>query len=134
MNSSPPIGLNIEWGGSGAQDIGADRFTAYTPTFYFGKGLGDIPVSMDPAFRHHRPGRLCDPEFEFHRDRRPRQRRCRHRINPRVLVWGASLQYSMPYLKFAVVDLGLPDFFNRLIPLVEASLQTPVANTVSSGT
>jgi hypothetical protein len=40
----------------------------------------------------------------------------------------------MPYLKSAVVDLGLPDFFNRLIPLVEGSLQTPVANTMSSGT
>ena len=50
-------------------------------------------------------------------------------FNPRVLVWGASLQYSLPYLKSAVVDLGLPDFVNHLIPLVEASLQTPVCNT-----
>jgi len=49
-------------------------------------------------------------------------------------VWGGSLQYSLPYLKSAVVDLGLPDFFNHLIPLVEVSLQTPVSNTFSSGT
>ena len=40
----------------------------------------------------------------------------------------------MPYLKSAVVDLGLPDFFNHLIPIVEASLQTPVSNTFTSGT
>ena len=40
----------------------------------------------------------------------------------------------MPYLKSAVVDLGLPDFVNHLIPLVEANLQTPVANTLTSGT
>ena len=40
----------------------------------------------------------------------------------------------MPYLKSAVVDLGLPDFINHLIPLVEANLQTPVANTFTSGT
>jgi hypothetical protein len=33
-----------------------------------------------------------------------------------------------------VVDLGLPDFFNRLIPLVEANLQTPVSNFATSGT
>jgi hypothetical protein len=33
-----------------------------------------------------------------------------------------------------VVDLGLPDFVNRLIPIVEASLQTPVSNTATSGT
>ena len=53
---------------------------------------------------------------------------------PRVFNWGATLQYSMPYLKSAVVDLGLPDFINRLIPIVEASLQTPVSNTATSGT
>ena len=51
-----------------------------------------------------------------------------------MLNWGATIQYSMPYLKSAVVDLGLPDFINHLIPLVEANLQTPVANTLTSGT
>ncbi|HEY4973377.1 MAG TPA: hypothetical protein VII41_07195, partial [Steroidobacteraceae bacterium] len=55
-------------------------------------------------------------------------------FNPRVLIWGASLQYSLPYLKSSVVDLGLPDFFNRLIPLVEVNLQTPVSNFATSGT
>ncbi len=40
----------------------------------------------------------------------------------------------MPYLKSAVVDLNLPDFINRLIPLVEFSFQTPVSNTSTSGT
>lgn len=40
----------------------------------------------------------------------------------------------MPYLKSAVVDLGLPDFVNRMIPLVEAMLQTPVGGTLTSGT
>jgi len=33
-----------------------------------------------------------------------------------------------------VVDLGLPDVVNRLIPLVEVSLQTPVSNFATSGT
>ena len=40
----------------------------------------------------------------------------------------------MPYLKSSVIDLGLPDFVNHLIPLVEATLQTPVSNTFTSGT
>ena len=128
------VGLSVEWGGSGAQDVGADRFTTYTPTFYFGKGLGDIPVGWIRPFAitgqvgYALPGKLSDTTFnaddgtvdtEFH---------------PRVLQWGATLQYSMPYLKSAVIDLGLPDFFNHLIPLVEASMQTPVSNTFSSGT
>ncbi len=51
-------GLNIEWGGSGAQDIGAERFTVYTPTLYFGKGLGDMPIRLGAGVRRHRPGRL----------------------------------------------------------------------------
>src|SRR6185437_7646376 len=55
-------------------------------------------------------------------------------VNPRVLNWGGSIQYSLPYLKSAVMDLGLPDFINHLIPLVEANLQKPVANTLTSGT
>jgi hypothetical protein len=40
----------------------------------------------------------------------------------------------MPYLRSAVIDLDLPDFINHLIPIVEFSLQTPVANTLTSGT
>jgi hypothetical protein len=34
----------------------------------------------------------------------------------------------VPYLKSEIVDLGLPDFFNHLIPITEVSLTTPVAN------
>jgi hypothetical protein len=134
------VGLNIEWGGSGAQSVGAERFTVYTPTLYFGKGFGDLPgdlnwmrpfaitgqvgyaipgasktttASIDP----NTGGRSIDTEF-----------------NPHVLNWGATIQYSMPYLKSAVFDLGLPDFINHLIPIVEASMQTPVSNTITSGT
>ncbi len=128
------VGLNVEWGGSGAQDVGADRFTTYTPTFYFGKGLGDIPVSWIRPFALTGQVGYAFPSsnstITFDSDSGTYDTE----FNPRILVWGASLQYSMPYLKYAVIDLGLPDFFNHLIPLVEASMQTPVANTFTSGT
>ena len=134
------VGLSVEWGGTGAQSVGADPFNTYTPTVYFGKGFGDLPdtlswirpVAVTGQIGYAIPGRRStttlgiDPDSgdplldtEFH---------------PRVLNWGGSLQYSMPYLKNAVVDLGLPDFINHLIPLVEANLQTPVSNTLTSGT
>jgi hypothetical protein len=129
-------GLEIEWGGSGARDVGVERFSVYTPTLYFGKGFGDLPSSLNFARPFAITGQVgyaipgsattvtVDPDTgDVDTD-----------FNPRVLVWGGSLQYSMPYLKSAVVDLGLPDFFNRLIPIVEASLQTPVSNTATSGT
>ncbi len=130
------VGLNIEWGGSGARDVGAERFNVYTPTLYFGKGFGDLPSSMDWArpfavtgqFGYTIPGSASTATFD------PDSGSIDTEFNPRVMIWGGSLQYSMPYLKSAVVDLGLPDFFNRLIPIVEASLQTPVSNTFTSGT
>lgn len=134
------VGLEVEWGGTGARDVGSERFSTYTPTIYFGKGFGDLPQSLSWARPFAITGVVgyaipsssttttngIDPDTgdptsdsEFH---------------PRILTWGGSLQYSMPYLKSAVVDLGLPDFVNKLIPIVEASLQTPVANTLTSGT
>jgi hypothetical protein len=33
-----------------------------------------------------------------------------------------------PYLKSSVIDLGLPDFINHLVPLVEVQFTTPVAD------
>jgi hypothetical protein len=39
----------------------------------------------------------------------------------------------MPYLKSNVVDLQLPDFVNRLVPIVEAQFQTPVSNNFNTG-
>src|SRR5712691_7582906 len=41
------VGLKGEIGGTGAGRIGADGFTTLTPTFYFGKGLGDLPETMN---------------------------------------------------------------------------------------
>ena len=128
------VGLNIEWGGSGAQDVGAERFSVYTPTFYFGKGLGDLPIGVARAFAitgqvgYAIPGTASTTTFD------PDSGDADTEFHPRVLIWGGSLQYSMPYLKSAVVDLNLPDFINHLIPLVEFSFQTPVSNTFTSGT
>jgi hypothetical protein len=128
------VGLNIEWGGSGAQDVGAERFSVYTPTFYFGKGLGDLPIGVARAFAitgqvgYAIPGTASTATFDAVSGDADTE------FNPRVLIWGGSLQYSLPYLKSAVVDLNLPDFINHLIPLVEFSFQTPVSNTSSSGT
>src|SRR5471032_2192176 len=130
------VGLNIEWGGTGSADVGAESFNVYTPTIYFGKGFGDLPAAMGWArpfaltgqFGYAIPGQSSTDTVD------PTTGDVDTEFNPQVLVWGGSLQYSMPYLKSAVVDLGLPDFFNRLIPIVEASLQTPVSNTATSGT
>jgi hypothetical protein len=130
------VGLGIEWGGTGAQIVGAETFNTYTPTLWFGKGFGDLPDSVGwlrpfaitgqvgYAFPGIAAVTTVDPDtgdvdIEYH---------------AQVLRWGGTLQYSMPYLTSNVVDLGLPELFNQLNLIVEARLQTPVAYTLTSGT
>jgi hypothetical protein len=134
------VGVSIEWGGTGAESVGAEQFNVYTPTVYFGKGFGDLPdtlswirpVAITGQVGYSIPGRNSTTTFGIDPD--TGNPTIDTAFNPRVLNWGGTLQYSMPYLKSAVVDLGLPDFINHLIPLVEATLQTPVSNTFTSGT
>ncbi len=38
-----------------------------------------------------------------------------------------SLQYSMRYLQGQVKDLGLPEFVNRLTPVVEVAWSSPAS-------
>src|SRR5204863_3143406 len=40
------VGLSVEWGGTGASNVGAEAFNVYTPTLYFGKGMGDLPDGL----------------------------------------------------------------------------------------
>jgi hypothetical protein len=134
------VGLIVDWGGTGASSVGADPFNTYTPTIYFGKGLGDLPdslswirpVAITGQVGYAIPGRSSITTFGIDPD--SGDPTADTEFNPRVLNWGATIQYSMPYLNSSVVDLGLPDFINHLIPLVEATMQTPVANTLTSGT
>jgi len=134
------VGLSVEWGGTGASSVGAEPFNVYTPTVFFGKGLGDLPdtlswirpVAITGQVGYAIPGRNSTTTFGIDPDSGAPT--ADTEFHPRVLNWGGTIQYSMPYLKSPVIDLGLPDFVNHLIPLVEANLQTPVANTFTSGT
>jgi hypothetical protein len=133
------VGLSVEWGGSGAQGIGAERFSTYTPTLYLGKGFGDLPDSLNwlqpfavtGQFGYAIPGRASTTTVGVDDTGAPT---IDVEFIPQVFTWGGSIQYSLPYLKSSVVDLSLPKFFNRLIPVVEAQLRTPVVNTLTSGT
>ena len=40
------VGLSVEWGGTGAANVGAEAFNTYVPNIYFGKGLGDLPDTL----------------------------------------------------------------------------------------
>ena len=88
-------GLEIEWGGSGAQDIGAERFTVYTPTLYFGKGLGDLPSSLNWARPFAITGQVgyaipgVSKTTTASIDADTGEQNIDTEFNPRVLNWGA---------------------------------------------
>ncbi len=127
--------LVVEWGNTGAASVGAESFTTYMPTLYMGKGFGTLPDSVGWA----RPIGLTAqvgysiPSSSSSVSIDPDNGDVSIDRHPQFLTYGFSLQYSMPYLKSSVVDLQLPDFFNHLIPIVEGSFQTPVANNFGTG-
>jgi hypothetical protein len=117
------LGLIVDWGGTGAINSGiATPWSTLTPTYYFGKGFGDLPeeagwlraFAITAQVGYQIPTR----SFDVMQDA----------FIPQVLAWSGSIQYSMPYLKSEIEDLQLPDFINHLIPIVEFQMQTPVAN------
>jgi hypothetical protein len=128
------LGLIVEWGGTGAIQSGlADPWSTLTPTFYFGKGFGDLPDSFGWLRAFAVTGQIGyqipTRSFDI----------VQGTPIPQVLVYGGSIQYSMPYLKSEIRDYQLPDFINHLIPIVEVALATPVANnfgnsSVTTGT
>jgi len=128
-------GIGVEWGGTGSQAVGAETFNTYVPTVWFGKGFGDLPDGLKWLRPFAVTGQVgyAIPGISTVLTIDPDAGDTNTQTNPQVLRWGASLQYSMPYLKSNVVDLGISDFFNRMIFIVEASMQTPIANAQDSG-
>ncbi len=111
-------GLDVNWGNTGRLSVGAPAFTTLSPTFDFGKGFGDLP----PSLRWLRPFALTgNLSFDF-----PTETETNGTPNPNNFNYGFAVEYSIPYLQSEVKDLGLGAPFNRLIPLVEFALTTPL--------
>jgi hypothetical protein len=121
------LGVVREFGGTGNINQGADRFGATQPTAYMGKGFGDIPIAALRPFAI--TGELGytfqDIKINSGGD---------NQGGVNSVSAGLSLQYSMPYLRSQVKDLGLPEFVNRLIPLVELTWNVPVGGAIAQPT
>ena len=110
------FGVSGDIGGTGSSKVGAESFSTISPTFFFGKGLGDLPSSM--AFlRPLAVTGVVGPNF-------PTRATTRGVENPTTLTWAFTVQYSLMYLQSAVKDVGLGAPFNRMVALVELPLQT----------
>jgi hypothetical protein len=120
------VGVQQSIGGTGTLRTGADEYGTTAPTFYFGKGLGDLPIgplralavtgelSYGIANKSLKATQVTDPSTGL---------MSTQYNNGNANQWNGamSLQYSIPYLQSQVKDFGLPDFVGRLTPVVEVS-------------
>jgi hypothetical protein len=126
------LGLGVEIGGTGSSSIGADSFSTWVPGIFFGKGFGDLP----DVLRFLKPlaitglAGVAIPTSASTRsvtvDDRTGEREVEIERHPDVLEWGFALEYSVIYLQSQVQDMHLPAPVDRLIPLVEFALETPL--------
>ncbi len=151
------LGVIREFARTGTAHTGADQFGSTTPTAYFGKGLGDLPVPF------LRPFAVTGTVGYTVADKKLKA------IGPAPSdlgangttgvtganaaggvtgiaaqqfntgyanrwVGGLSLQYSLPYLTSQVRDIRLPEFVNRLTPLVEVAYSSPASSPSNLGT
>ncbi|PWU24418.1 MAG: hypothetical protein C5B48_06490 [Candidatus Rokuibacteriota bacterium] len=132
-------GLGWEVGGSGSKTVGADSFDKVTPQLFWGKCLGDLPEALEflqplvftGAFGVAIPTRsstkivTVDPDtgdIAIGKEQ-----------NPNVAQWGFTVQYDLYYLQSFVRDIGLRPPFNRMVPLVEFAMQTPLDRVKDAG-
>jgi hypothetical protein len=128
------VGVITEVGGTGARQVGAVPFATYTPTFYFGKGAGDLPESLNWArpfavtgtfgYSFTASKKITSPVVDA--DTGFTTLAVDHVSNS--LNYGFAVEYSNFYLRANVHDFGLPEWINRLTPLVEFNFVTPVTD------
>jgi hypothetical protein len=123
-------GVSWDVGGTGSKKVGAESFDTVTPTLFFGKGFGDLPDSLDYAKPFAVTGSigLALPTRRYNEIRTTEADgtvTSEREKNITTVQWGFSFQYNMQYLQSYVRDVGLPQPFSRMIPIVELALETP---------
>lgn len=105
--------IGTKWliGGSGSDAVGSDSADVFTPAIYFGKGFGDLPDTLKYAKPFALTGTLGE-SLPTHAE-------------PNNLEWGFALEYNLPYLQSQVKDVGLPEPFKHMIPVVEFAFSSP---------
>ena len=118
------IGADIEIGGTGARQV-SESFSNISPAVFFGKGMGDLPESVNflrpfavtgaigPSFPTRSKNIFSNGDGSRDIER-----------NPTTLNWGFTLQYSLMYLQSFVKDIGLGAPFKRMIIVTEFPMQT----------
>jgi hypothetical protein len=115
------VGLDVGWAHTGSiHGGGAPDFTTLTPSFAFGKGFGDLPQSLPWLRPFALTGNIgVDFPTKITSAGTPN-------ANANILNYGIALEYSLEFLQHHVRDVGLGAPFDRMIPVVELSMTTPL--------
>jgi hypothetical protein len=119
------IGMDVDMGGTGASRI-AESFSTISPTFFLGKGFGDLPESVN-FLRPIAVTGAIGPNFPTRKTTltlNPGTGETETEQNPTTLSWALSFQYNLAYLQNFVKDIGLGDPFKRMILVAEFPMQT----------
>ena len=103
-------------GSSQLRNAGAIASVGSTaPTFYFGKGLGDVKA------QYLRPFAITGEVSRVFSDTPSK--------TPSAWSYAASLQYSMPYLQQHIKAQHIAQFWTRMTPIVEVAMTSPDSGT-----
>jgi hypothetical protein len=118
--------------GTNGAALDNDDSSSTTPRLFFGKGLGDLPIGwLRPLAVTGELGyRIADKKLKVD----PADGSPLNNGGPNLWTGGLSVQYSIRYLQSQVKDLGLPEFVNRLTPLVEVAWSSPASRPNNTAT
>jgi len=122
------VGVSHEFGSTGTTSLDADAYGNTQPAIFAGKGFGDLPIGLlrPLAVTGFIGYQIADRRLKLTTDPASGDTVSNNGSENR-LNGGISIQYSMPYLRSQVRDLGLPEVFNRLFPVVELSWSAPAS-------
>lgn len=118
------VGIERDFNNTGSGQLrrydAIENISTTTPTLYFGKGFGDLPVGWLRPF-------AITGVVGYEVSDRPA-------LSLSQVDYAMSLQYSLPYLNQHVRAIGLPGFFTHLVPTVEIAMSTPDRGGTATGT
>ncbi len=116
--------------GSNGAVLGNSDSGSTTPMFYFGKGLGDLPIgylrpfAITGTFGYQ----IADKKLKLTGIDPDSGNPLFNNGTSNQWVGGITVQYSLLYLQSQVKDFNFPDWVNRLTPLAEATWSSPASN------